>query len=68
MHKNEKWIKLIGTILCPDEMYTVEKWVNLSTGRIHFRRRFVDTLTNSITVAQGKLERYYGYIYENSVR
>lgn len=48
----------------PDEMYTVEKWVNLNTGLTHFRRRFVDTLTNSVTVAQGKLERYYAYIHE----
>lgn len=48
----------------PNEMYTVEKWINLNTGLIHFRRRFVDTLTNSVTVAQGKLERYYGYIHE----
>lgn len=51
----------------PDEMYTVEKWVNLNTGFTHFRRRFVDTLTNSVTVAQGKLERYYGYIMSDTL-
>lgn len=48
----------------PDEMYVVEKWVNPDNGFVHFRRRFVDTLAKSITVAQGKLEQYYVYIYE----
>lgn len=64
---NKKWHREEFTELpnpVPNEMYTVEKWVNLNTGLTHFRRRFVDTLTNSVTVAQGKLERYYGYIYE----
>lgn len=46
----------------PDEMYTVEKWCN--DAFTHFRRRFVDTLTKSVTVARGKLSGYYGYIYE----
>lgn len=46
----------------PDEMYTVEKWRN--DAFTHFRRRFVDTLTKSVTVARGKLSGYYGYIYE----
>lgn len=48
----------------PYNMYTVEKWVNTDSGRTHFRRRFVDTLTKSVTVARGKLSGYYGYIYE----
>lgn len=46
----------------PDEMYTVEKWCKDKV--THFRRRFVDTLTRSMTVAQGKLSGYYGYVYE----
>lgn len=46
----------------PDEMYTVEKWCKDKA--THFRRRFVDTLTISFTVARGKLSGYYGYIYE----
>lgn len=38
-------------------MFTVEKWRN---GKItHFRRRYVDTLYNSLTVAEGYLEAYY---------
>lgn len=46
----------------PDEMYTVEKWCR---GKVtHFRRRFVDTLTHSMTVALGDLAGYYGYGYE----
>lgn len=48
----------------PDEMFIVEKWLNPRTGFTHFRRRFVDTLTNSITVKEGALVAYYGYIYE----
>ena len=47
----------------PDEMYTVEKW--RKDKATHFRRRFVDTVTKSVTVARGKLSGYYGYIYEN---
>ena len=46
----------------PDEMYTVEKWCRDKV--THFRRRFVDTLTHSMTVAMGKLSGYYGYVYE----
>lgn len=49
----------------PDEMYTVEKWVNADNGRTHFRRRFMDTIENSVTVARGKLSCYYGYVYES---
>jgi len=47
----------------PDEMYTVEKWCRDKT--THFRRRFVDTLAKSVTVARGKLSGYYGYVYES---
>lgn len=46
----------------PDEMFTVEKWCRDKV--THFRRRFVDTLTHSMTVAMGKLSGYYGYVYE----
>ena len=47
----------------PEEMYTVEKWRR--DNATHFRRRFVDTVTNSVTVAKGKFECYYGYTYES---
>jgi hypothetical protein len=46
----------------PDEMFTVEKWCRDKV--THFRRRFVDTVTHSMTVAMGKLSGYYGYVYE----
>lgn len=45
----------------PDEMYTIEKWVNPATRATHFRRRYVDTLKNSVTVQQGTLDSYYTY-------
>ena len=47
----------------PDNMYTVEKWVNPRTGFTHFRRRFMDTVKNSVTVKEGSLICYYGYIH-----
>lgn len=46
----------------PNEMFTVEKWCRDKV--THFRRRFVDTLTNSVTVKMGKLVCYYCYYYE----
>ena len=49
----------------PDEMYTIEKWKR--DERTHFRRRFMDTLTNSQTVALGKLVEYYCYIHDQEV-
>lgn len=39
--------------------FTVEKWYNKTTGYTHFRRRFVDTLLSSQTVAKGQLIGYY---------
>ena len=64
----KKWHREEFTTLpnpVPDEMYTVEKWLNPSNGFTHFRRRFVDTITKSVTVARGKLSGYYGYVYES---
>ena len=49
----------------PEAMFTVEKWVNARTGYTHFRRRFVDTVTDSITVKEGSLVAYYCYSYES---
>ena len=40
-------------------MYSIEKWYNERTGFTHFRRRFVDTLVDSVTVKEGKLIGYY---------
>lgn len=64
----KKWHREEFTTLpnpVPDEMYTVEKWLNPNNGFTHFRRRFVDTITKSVTVARGKLSGYYGYVYES---
>ena len=40
-------------------MYSIEKWYNERTGFTHFRRRFVDTIVDSVTVKEGKLMGYY---------
>lgn len=45
--------------LLPENMYTVEKWFNRRTGLTHFRRRWGDTLDDSVTVREGRLEGYY---------
>lgn len=60
----KKWVREVMKALpkeVPDEMFTVEKWVNVRTGATHFRRRFVDTLKNSVTVKEGSLTDYYCY-------
>ncbi|MBO7715806.1 MAG: hypothetical protein J6S85_19745 [Methanobrevibacter sp.] len=43
--------------------FTIEKWYNPKTKFTHFRRRFVDTLISSKTVAEGYLKEYYIYSY-----
>ena len=45
----------------PDEMYTVEKWYNPRTGYTHFRRRWGDTVKDSVTVREGQLVGYYTF-------
>ena len=63
---NKKWRRVI---LKPNELpakvgenvYTIEKWVNNASGYTHFRRRYVDTLTNSQTVKNGVLSCYYTF-------
>lgn len=47
----------------PTEMYTVEKWFNARTGFTHFKRRWGDTLENSVTVKEGKIIGYYTYTH-----
>ena len=56
--KNE--VKELPAVV-PDEMYTVEKWFNPRTGKTHFRRRWGDTLENSVTVREGQLVGYYTF-------
>lgn len=65
---SKKWHREVKKELprsVPEEMYTVEKWLSPHTGKTHFRRRFVDTITDSITVKEGVLVAYYCYSYES---
>lgn len=41
--------------------YTVMIWYNQRTGYTHFRRRYFDTLTDSVTVREGTIQGYYIY-------
>lgn len=43
----------------PEEMYVVLKYFNTRTGYTHFKRRYVDTLQDSRTVAEGKIISCY---------
>jgi hypothetical protein len=49
----------------PKNVFVVEKWKNAATGKQHFRRDFVDSLRNSLTVKEGKLIEYYLYKMED---
>ena len=46
--------------------YTVEKWYNPRTKYTHFKRRWGDTLTSSVTVKEGNIKEYY--VYEAQVK
>lgn len=48
-----------------DNQFTIEKWYNAATGYTHFKRRFVDTLIDSLTVKNGKLSCYYIFTCED---
>jgi hypothetical protein len=50
-------------IVINDNEFTVEKWYNPETKGNHFKRRFVDTVTNSNTCRIGGIECYYIYSY-----
>lgn len=50
-------------IVINDNEFTVEKWYNPATKGNHFKRRFVDTVTNSNTCRIGGIECYYIYSY-----
>ncbi len=41
--------------------FTELKWFNPRTGFTHFTRKYVDTLINSVTVAEGHVEEYRIY-------
>ena len=46
-----------------DNEFSIEKWFNPRTGYTHFKRRFVDTLTSSVTVKEGFIKEYYIYSF-----
>ena len=46
-----------------DNEFSIEHWFNPNTGYEHFKRRFVDTLTTSVTVKEGVIAEYYIYSY-----
>lgn len=60
-----EWKKQIVEKLPPVidwKTYSVEKWVRIVSHGVcktHFRRRWGDTITNSVTVQKGKIESYY---------
>lgn len=58
-HWTRKQVSVLGKVA--DNEYTVEIWVR--DGGTHFRRRYVDTLLNSQTVAKGQREGYYVYAH-----
>lgn len=47
-----------------DNDYTEAEWFNPRTNFTHFRRRYVDTLSGSVTVAEGYIKRYRVYTVE----
>jgi hypothetical protein len=59
----KKWtrkdVDKLGTI--GDNDYTEAVWFNPNTQFRHFRRRYVDTLRDSITVRDGYIEKYRVY-------
>ena len=62
----KKWtrkdVEKLGVI--GDNDYTEAEWFNPRTGFTHFRRRYFDTLDNSITVAEGFIKQYRVYTVE----
>lgn len=46
-----------------DNEFTIEKWFNPRTGFTHFKRRFADTLSSSVTAKEGYIKEYYIYSY-----
>lgn len=62
----KKWIRREVKelpIVINDNDFTIEKWYNPKTKGNHFRRRFVDTVTDSNTCRIGGIECYYIYTY-----
>ena len=62
----KKWtrkdVEKLGVI--GDNDYTEAEWFNPRTGFTHFRRRYFDTLDDSVTVKEGFIKRYRIYTVE----
>ena len=54
MNKIEETLEVIN-----DNEYTVAVWYNERTQFKHFRRRYFDTLLNSVTVKEGSIAYYH---------
>lgn len=66
-YTNKKWVRRSVTELpkeIKDNEYTEAVWFNKRTSFTHFRRRGFDTLQNSVTVKEGKIQSYYIYTCE----
>lgn len=63
----KKWtrkdVEKLGEIR--DNDYTEAEWFNPRTGYTHFRRRYVDTLRDSVTVKEGYIKKYRVYTVHN---
>lgn len=59
----KQWTRTVRDVAgdVKDNEYTVQKWVR--GNYTHFKRRYVDTLVNSQTVAKGKMESVYVYAW-----
>ena len=59
----KKWsrkdVEVLGKV--GDNDYTEAEWFNPRTNFTHFRRRYVDTLRDSITVREGYIKKYRVY-------
>lgn len=58
-----KWTRkeVVKLPVIRDNDYTEAIWYNPRTGFHHYRRRYFDTLTCSVTVTEGYIEKYYIY-------
>ena len=62
-----KWTRkeVVKLPIIRDNDYTEAIWYNPRTTYHHYRRRYFDTLVNSKTVAEGRIEKYYIYTVED---
>ena len=60
---NKKWTRkdVVKLGVIRDNDYTEAEWFNPRTGFTHFRRRYFDTLNDSVTVREGYIKQYRVY-------